>query len=313
MLVPSLRNALHCSTARSLWRVRALPLHAHRALTTAAPAAKPDATAKKAAKAPAATKAASKNTEKAKKTAPAAKETVKKTAVKKKTAAKKKKTVAKKKPAAKKKAAPKKRVPKPLTEEQKNKALIAALRKAALKAPATQYAVSAYNVFISEQLSSPSGARAVSQANITKASKEFKELAPAQLEHYQRKAAEINAANQEAIRAWVNSHTTDEIRQANNARRRLRRMLAGVRKSGPAHTCPIADDRVPKRPTTPYLKFFITRYNAGVYNGLVPKEASKVASGEWKALSDAERQNYSDNYKEERIKYEAERPAKATS
>ena len=76
-------------------------------------------------------------------------------------------------------------------------------------------------------------------------------------------AAERNEARLAEYNAWVKSHTPEEIRLANNARKQLRRKLADKGKKAPALTRLIEDDRLPKRPISPYTIFFAERQATG--------------------------------------------------
>lgn len=106
----------------------------------------------------------------------AKKTTAKKATTTKKPAAKKTTAKKKKKPAAK-KPAPKKRVKKELTPEEKETAKIAALKKIALKAPTNPRSLTAFNVYLSEQVSKSGG-----QKKLGDSAKGYKDLTPAEVE-----------------------------------------------------------------------------------------------------------------------------------
>lgn len=100
-------------------------------------------------------------------------------------------------------------------------------------------------------------------------------------------AAEVNEAKAVEYKAWVESHTIDQIRIANNARALLRRKLAGKYKSMayPAHTQQLIDERRPKRTLNPWGFFFTERVTSPDFNGIKIHDRLKLISGEWKALS----------------------------
>ncbi|USP74223.1 hypothetical protein yc1106_01497 [Curvularia clavata] len=268
------RNAAEPSTARAFSRAFAYALYSRRSYATTTRATKPTATVKKA------VKAASKTPPK-KKAASATKTTAKKPAAKK---AKKKAT---KKPAA------QKRVKKVLTEEEKEKVKIRELRAKALKEPFSQRGVTAYNVFIAE-ISAGKGDGKDQTTRITEATKEFKNLTPAQLEHYNHLASEKNAARKAEFDKWLKSHTPEQIRIANLARAQLRKKLAGTQKRMPAHTAKLNDDRRVKSAPTPYIVFSKARHASGDMKGIAVTEAAKLIANEWKALSESEKKKYQD-------------------
>ncbi|KAF2856236.1 hypothetical protein T440DRAFT_383814, partial [Plenodomus tracheiphilus IPT5] len=302
-----IRSASHTSAARTLWRARAVALHARRSMATTAAAAKPTATVKKAVKAKAATTAASKTA--TKKTASATK--ARPRAAAKKTTAKK--STAKK--AAPKKKAVAKRVKKPLTEEAKLKVEIAALRKTALKVPVSRASLSGYNAYIQEHSPKGSGHEsAVIRGNIAALAKSFKELTPAEVEHYNHLAIQKTAAKRAEYKAWVESYTPDEIRLANNARRLLRKKLVNTRKGGrPSHTDPLVDERVPKKPSSAYVKFSADRFASGDFKGISIAESAKLIASEWKALRTDEKEKYKSSYAADRKRFDSVQPATAAA
>ena len=90
---------------------------------------------------------------------------------------------------------------------------------------------------------------------------------------------------------WVSSHSPDEIREANNARRALSKIAkepkpAGRKSRLVAHRIyPIKDDRLVKRPITSYSAYIRDRWASGDFRGVTVSEASKAIGREWKSLS----------------------------
>jgi hypothetical protein len=234
---------------------------------------------------------------KAVKTAAAKKPAPKKTTTTAKKAAPKKKAATKtaarrtaKKPAAK-KAAPKRPRVK-LTPEEKQKAKIRDLRVKALKEPVTHRALSTLNAFIAETTSG----KGTGRAKVGDAQKAFKNLSPAELEHYNHIASEKNAARRAEYEAWIKTYTPDQIRIANNARAQLRKLLADTYKTKPAHTDKLLDDRAVKRPTSIFATFVKERHASGDFKNINLQDAMKLIANEWKALSAGEKQKYQDGY-----------------
>lgn len=89
-------------------------------------------------------------------------------------------------------------------------------------------------------------------------------------------------ANEVALASWIESKTEEEIRAANRARSRLRKLgfNSKFRLIDPRH--------VPK--IQPYTVFFKERWSSGAFSNQVVTEAAKQIGREWKALSDAERE-----------------------
>jgi hypothetical protein len=229
---------------------------------------------------------------------------VKKKSPRKKGAAPKKKAVKK----AKKKVVPKKKA-KPLTEAQLEKkkakdarATIKELREKALKTPPTGQNT-AWTVFMGENRKGSSSVT----PSLRELADRFKNLSSAEREHYNHLANERNATEKAGYKAWIESHTPDQIRIANNARRALRKKLAATRKFTPPHLQPIRDERIPKQPANPRFLFLKDRVGSGDFKGIHMIEAAKLIAEEYKALSAAEKQKYVDQYAADKEAYEAER------
>ena len=92
------------------------------------------------------------------------------------------------------------------------------------------------------------------------------------------------------MRAWINSYTPEEIKKANLARGRLRRIFASRSRGLPFQTQRIDDDRLPKRPVSAWVTFLTEKYASGAYNGTKVSESSKSIANEWKAMTAAEKQ-----------------------
>jgi hypothetical protein len=103
----------------------------------------------------------------------------------------------------------------------------------------------------------------------------------------------INAGN---YKTWVESHSIEEIQQANNARKRLKRDFNIT-----AYPLKIHDERVPKRPAGPYAHFIKAKLSAEHSNGI-----TKALAEEWNNLSAAERRPYQDLAAAEQAKYQKE-------
>lgn len=96
-------------------------------------------------------------------------------------------------------------------------------------------------------------------------------------------AEKNRSTNEASYEAWLNQYTPIQIKQANTARKHLRRL--GHKKYYGIH-----DERLVKAPLSPYLWFMKERHESGDFKHLTVKDASMRLSGEWKNLTDAEKQ-----------------------
>ncbi|KAK8168698.1 hypothetical protein BKA80DRAFT_64064 [Phyllosticta citrichinensis] len=224
----------------------------------------------------------------------AAKKPVKK-AVKKPVKKPVKKTAAKK-PV--KKAAPKR---KPLTERQKllkEKAKvrenIAQLKVAALEEP-KRLPTNAWAIYLGDFYTNmPQGHGEKVTEVIKKASTEFKTLPSAELERFQKQAAENSQRNHEVYKKFVNSYTPQQIYEANKARLTLKKKLAVYKKNK------LHDDRLVKAPKGSFVYFFMEK--RGSVEGTSAEKAKQVGQ-EWRALSAAQKQKYEDIARQDTQRY----------
>ncbi|KAF2632162.1 hypothetical protein BU25DRAFT_406687 [Macroventuria anomochaeta] len=252
------------------------------------------------------TKAAKEPTEtvkKAVKAKAAAGKSVKKTTTTKKAAPKK----------AKKEAAPKKPVKKAkkvLTDEEKEKKVISRLRELALREPVSRNSLSAFNVYLAESLK---GLKKQARDELGENATAWKNITPTEHEKWNHLAAERNEARAAEYKAWVESHTPDQIRIANNARNLLRRKLAGKLKGNakPGHTQLIVDERQVKRAQTAWSFFFAERQASSDFKSIAIAERAKLIAGEWKALSADEKRRFEDQAAAEKQRYLREQAAQA--
>ena len=95
-----------------------------------------------------------------------------------------------------------------------------------------------------------------------------------------------NEQQQATFKRWVESHTPEQIQQANNARLQLRKKYPKQK----TKWAKIPDERVPKRPASPFAVFNTNRQASGDFNGIKLTEAVKLVGQEWKALSSSEKE-----------------------
>ena len=107
--------------------------------------------------------------------------------------------------------------------------------------------------------------------------------------------------NYSTLKAWVQSYPIEVIYLANIARRKLRTAL---KKSGRGYL-KLEDDRMPKRPPPPFIRFVKSRFPS-VGNGQPVPTVMKQIAKEWHTLRDAETQPLVDQYAKEMETYRAE-------
>lgn len=94
--------------------------------------------------------------------------------------------------------------------------------------------------------------------------------------------AQANAvANDEALKKWVTSHTALEIKNANHARLRLKKLLNHGKKLPP-----IQDDRLVRGPRTPYIIY--SNEVRDKTNSSITEESLTIGNA-WRNLSDSEK------------------------
>jgi len=89
--------------------------------------------------------------------------------------------------------------------------------------------------------------------------------------------------NEAAYKKWVESHSPERIKLANNARRLLKKRTGGTRARK------IKDERQVKGPRTAFTFFLTARYASGDFKNVAFKDAAQQISKEWKSLPDAEK------------------------
>ncbi|KAF2771671.1 hypothetical protein EJ03DRAFT_372631 [Teratosphaeria nubilosa] len=219
----------------------------------------------------------------------------------------KKKQATAKKPAAKKKPAKEKpteeqaaqRAAKAERKAAKTKAdELRALKKLALQPPAISRP-NAWVLFMAEKTKEAlKGHRGndvkVKLAQTARdAAAQFRAMSPAEIERYNHLAHTAREESQVAFKKWVESHTPDEIAEANRARKALRRKAEVQRKKGHKIVwVEIEDERAVKGPMTPYAAFNANRQKSPDFNNISFVDRSRLVAQEWKAMSQEEKNKY---------------------
>jgi hypothetical protein len=107
-------------------------------------------------------------------------------------------------------------------------------------------------------------------------------------QHYNHLAHTAKDAAFAEYKRWVESHSVEEIKAANSARRALRSREA-LPKNGKTKWLDIKDERRAKQPMTAYLFFLSSRHASGDFKGITVADRTKLMAQEWKSLSEEER------------------------
>ncbi|KAI2638171.1 hypothetical protein GGS21DRAFT_488872 [Xylaria nigripes] len=219
-----------------------------------------------------------------------AKKPVKKTTAKKpaKKATKTTKAAAKGEKKAKAKAKPKvERKKAPLSPEKKLLLQRRALRNAALFTEPKRLPEAIWVLYVFENLAGTKQLGGASQRT-SMLSAQYKTLSDADKQRLLDQCKKNKAINAEKYKAWVESHTPQQIIDASRARRQLKKKF-GIPK---AKVNIIRDFRMPSRPPSAFSLFTKSRWASGDFTSSSITESGRRIGAEWKALSDADRQAF---------------------
>ena len=99
--------------------------------------------------------------------------------------------------------------------------------------------------------------------------------------HYNHLANQNKIANATAYRQWIESHPPAVIREANLARRHLKKLGGNAKQ--------LQDQRQVRFKRTSYTYFYQQRLKSGDFRGLKMTEAAKLVGREWKGLQASEK------------------------
>lgn len=100
---------------------------------------------------------------------------------------------------------------------------------------------------------------------------------------FQAQAEANSGANELAYDAWVKTFTPSQIKEANQARRNLGRLLN-------KRMLPLKDDRLVTRPRTSYILFSNGRRESGDFMHLELADTSSRIAEEWKNMTAQEKE-----------------------
>ncbi|EZF78716.1 hypothetical protein H105_00285 [Trichophyton soudanense CBS 452.61] len=129
--------------------------------------------------------------------------------------------------------------------------------------------------------------------------KAFKEISQFHVDELAQTAEKNAETNRHNLEQWIESHTPLEIKNANAARRKLRRILP---KKSRLYS-PIKDDRQVKGPRNAYLLYSLDMHNSGELRHLSAKERVAETARSWKNASESEKEKYKSLQEEDRKRY----------
>lgn len=172
---------------------------------------------------------------------------------------------------------------------------VARLKKVALLDEPKGRPHSAYLVFNTAAIASSKGQHPTIATNAKARANEWHDMSATQREPFEKTADQNRAANITANKSWIESHTPDEIRLANAARRRLnaisKQPIPEGRKSRLVSSHHLLKDaRSIKIPGNSYAIFVKERYATGDFRGQNIGDVGKALGREWKAMASSEKQ-----------------------
>lgn len=223
----------------------------------------------------------------------------------KKAAPKKKTTKAKTVKKTKKPAVPKPKKKAPLSEEKKRENKLT-LQKKLLKEKAMlfrepkQLPQTSWTIFLSNSV----GSRVQGQPfldSVKQASEAFKSLSAAEMQKLADTGEQNKLTNAARYKAWVESHTPLQIAEALSARRLLKSKFDYPKGRKTVHK--IRDDRLPKRPSSPYMYFSKSKAGAEDIEGANVVEKQKAIANVWRQMSPAEKEPFEQLGKADTARY----------
>ncbi|KAK6204128.1 hypothetical protein LQW54_008482 [Pestalotiopsis sp. IQ-011] len=221
----------------------------------------------------------------------------------------KKKVVAKKKPVVKKK----KTVRKELTPEQKERKELqkARLEKQTLKVaslyaeePKNELPTSGYRAYVAQELKGSRSSLSDNAERFAKVAASWKSLSSSEVQRLNQVAEENKLKNQAKHLAWVESHTPEEIYQANLARHLLKRKYNYPKATKQL----LKDERQPARIRTSYIYFTKARWASGEFANKPIQEVAAALSAEWKNMTESEKAPYHELQAADKARFERESP-----
>ncbi|KAM5435273.1 hypothetical protein MferCBS31731_006238 [Microsporum ferrugineum] len=129
--------------------------------------------------------------------------------------------------------------------------------------------------------------------------KEYKNISGFQVEELEQTAEKNASTNRHNLEQWIESYSPLEIKNANQARRKLRRILPTKARSYSA----IQDERQVKGPRSAYLLYSMDKQQSTEFSHLPTKERMAEIARSWKNASQSEKEKYKTFQAEDRTRY----------
>ncbi|MCJ1429144.1 hypothetical protein MMC29_007057 [Sticta canariensis] len=162
--------------------------------------------------------------------------------------------------------------------------------------PPRQGERSVWQVIISETARSPEMATSPAHVISKEASTRYRGLSTERREHYNRILAQLKASNEAAYHQWVESHSPEQIRGANLARKFLNRNGLGKYKK-------IVDKRQVKGMRLAHIIFNGQRQALGKYAEMAIPDRTKMIQKEWNELPASDKKKFEDMALQDRQRY----------
>ncbi|KAI9728676.1 MAG: hypothetical protein M1828_002782 [Chrysothrix sp. TS-e1954] len=139
----------------------------------------------------------------------------------------------------------------------------------------------------------------------------YRQLSTGDRQHLVDESAENRVKNERALHAWIVSHSPEQIRLANEARRKMNSLRKASKATSTQGVCQavklLKDDRKPRRPLTPYFQYMQERKASGDFQGVKITEMTKALGKEWQAMGAQEKERRLQEYGPIYEAYEKER------
>lgn len=149
--------------------------------------------------------------------------------------------------------------------------------------------VSPWTVYIAQQTKGDTSEHVLGRA--AELAPKYKALSAVDRKALEDEAGQTRIASVANYKAWVESHTIGEIKEANAARRKLNKLYKNPDDETDAISL-IHDSRVPKRPKNAYLLFTQSRREELLGQGVSGTDAVAQLARDWNALNQSGRQPY---------------------
>ncbi|KAL2872096.1 uncharacterized protein BJX67DRAFT_99092 [Aspergillus lucknowensis] len=187
---------------------------------------------------------------------------------------------------------------KELQKAKEKRDLVRDLKDAALEPPKALPTI-ARVIAIGRRMIEMRGQSKSATEALKEASDYFRSLNAEERQHYHDLANANKTANAAAYEAWLKSHTPRQILEANLARRKLAKIKG-------KKLILLHDDRVVKRPRVPFIMYMQEMRRVEDPRPESATEQLQRYAGEWREMSDAEKEKYIQMTRDDQERYERE-------